>query len=100
MKRLEYGFARSFVAQHKNYIEQEMKKLRTVKSIWKELQSNAKDKISYRIFVYHVSNQIAKNLPLQYYIGRKDTQKKSERHDRSISHAFEFTTQVNSEEII
>lgn len=100
MKRLEYGFARSFVAQNKDYIQQELDKLRTIKSIWNELKDRSKEKISYRVFAYQVSNQITRNLPLQYYLGTEEVKTENKEKSKSIAKSFEFTPQVNSEDIV
>lgn len=100
MKRLEYGFARAFVAQKKDYIQQELEKLRTIKSIWNELKDQSKEKISYRVFAYQLSNQITKNLPLQYYLGAENAKKENQVKSKDIVKSFEFTPQVNSEDIV
>jgi hypothetical protein len=106
--RAEYGLARSYVAQNKDYIEAELKKRRTVRSIWAELtQQGTNAVIPYRNFLYNVSTLIAKNRAIDFH---RDSNKhtatiKQLGNDRNatttaVSDSFKFSTQINPEDII
>lgn len=106
--RAEYGLARSYVAQNKDYIEAELKKRRTVRSIWAELtQQGTNAVIPYRNFLYNVSTLIAKNRAIDFH---RDSNKhtatiKELGNDRNatttaVSDSFKFSTQINPEDII
>ena len=92
--------ARMFVARHKEYIQQELEKQRTVISIWKELQSTSSEQIPYRSFLYNVSNQITKNIPTRLYTEKDAEQRESGKKSPGISSNFNFSTQIDSKDII
>jgi hypothetical protein len=107
-ERAEYGLARSYVAQNKNFIEAELKKRRTVRSIWAELtQQGTNTVISYRNFLYNVSTLIVKNRAIDFHLDgnqsaatMKQFSNDKNVNTNTVTDSFKFSTQINPEDII
>lgn len=98
--RIEYGLARTYVAQNMAFIKAELKKRRTVRSIWAELtQEGTNTVISYRSFLYNVSTMIVNNQTIDFQSAALAKQAGNARTN-AVADSFQFSTQINSEDII
>lgn len=107
-ERVEYGLTRSYVAQNRVYIDAELKKCRTVKSIWAEItQQGTNPAISYRNFLYNVSILIVKNRAIDFHQDGnqsaamiKVSGNVKNTATTTVSDSFKFSTQINPEDLI
>lgn len=93
----EYGFARSYVTQNSPFIENELKKMRTIKSIWKELMKRDELAIPYNTFLYHVCKIITKEKSINRHQQNTLEQVKNKHHATA---KFSFEANANDEELI
>ena len=94
-KRNEYGSNRSYVIVHLDEIRNELRKGRTVKSIWQEFVDKKNCNIQYRSFLYNVNTLISQK---EIKTLTKDDHK--EKKATSPSKNFDFNPQIDIEEII
>lgn len=91
----EYGSSRSYVVIHLEEIKKELRKGRTIKSIWQEFVDRKNCTVQYRSFLYNVNMLIS-----QKEISNKEVSGKPKNQSSAPNKNFDFNPQIDIEEII